>query len=90
MIHRIDSELELRFDKGCYIEFASVSTVKGKCAEFSVYLNDELVERVHVNVPHSWWKNAGQQIVPTNPTPKDVIKFTTDLPVDLRLDIIYP
>lgn len=91
MLVRIDSEWERSFEKeGTYIEFASVSCVGGDTAEVSVFLNDELHDRVHVNVPHSWWKNAGQQIVNRNPMPGDVFKVTTDKPIDLRLDVIEP
>jgi hypothetical protein len=88
---RIVDEWTITFDQdGAYIEFASVSCVGGETAEVSVFLNEDLKDRVHVNVPHSWWKNAGQQIIPSNPAPGDVMKITTDRPIDLRLDIVYP
>ena len=90
MLVRVDDSFELAFEKSCYIEFASVSCVGGDTAEVSVFLNDELHDRVHVNVPHSWWKNAGQQIVARNPVAGDVLKITTDKSIDVRLDVIEP
>jgi hypothetical protein len=87
---RVEDEWEHTFTAPCYIEFASASPVGGLVADFQVYFNEELVDRVHINVPHSWWKNAGQQITPANPVEGDVLRFVTDHPTDVRLDIIYP
>lgn len=91
---RVESEYEHTFDTNCWIEFASASPVGGQVADFQVFGRRgegewELFDRVHINVPHSWWKNAGQQIVPFNPRVGDGIKFVTDQITDVRLDIVY-
>lgn len=91
---RVDTEWEHTFDQNCWIEFASASPVGGEVADFRVYGRHgggewELCDRVHINVPHSWWKNAGQQIVPWNPRIGDGLRFVTDYPTDVRLDIVY-
>lgn len=78
---------QMEFDRDCWIEFASASPVGGQVADFQVYFNDELVDRVHINVPHSWWKNAGQQICDVNPMIGDVMRIESNVDVDLRLDI---
>lgn len=85
-----DEPYVLAFEEDAYIEFASASPVGGAVADFRVLFNGELADRVHINVPHSWWKNAGQQIVPANPVVGDVLRLETDVDTDVRLDIQYP
>lgn len=69
------------------IEFASASSFDSPL--LSVYLNDELVDKVCLTSPHSWWSATLQSIAGKDTLmPSDKLKVEVDKGTAyLRLDI---
>lgn len=68
------------------VEFASASSPDD--GTLSVHVNDELVDKVYLQAPHSWWTLSGQPLVPGGQLlPGDTLRLEAAGTVAVRLDL---
>lgn len=80
-----DAPFVLAADGAITVAFASASSV-GDAARMSVFFNGELVDRVTLSAPHSWWPATGQAFCPPL-AEGDELRVEASAAVDLRIDI---